>query len=259
MALQGGVFRTSCPPDAEWVASPWDPVGPGEAFAGRRLQSDESEASPCLEPSVLLGQQRSLYKSRAARTGRCLCPQMLTCHYLQQCLDITTTPRSFVDLPMQLSLNPNPAPMGAKAVFSRLCGSCCDTSADPPRGAPTRQHLAACAGTGVGGPSRPWGPFSIPGSTCPGRAGWPGPGGRFPAELLLVSRSRHRQHFGCDRRWLLVAWRGPVCRCSPGPRPVPASHVLRASAATLLPAPGPRAQHPRLSQPGGNTGRQPSL
>lgn len=132
----------------------------------------------------------SLYKSRAARTGGCLCPQMLTCHYVQQCLGITTTPRSFVDLPMRLSLNLNPAPMGAKAVFSRLYGSCCDTSADPPHGAPTGQHLASCAGMGMGGPSRPRGPFSIPGSTCPGQPpAQDAQGGRGPGAVSQQSCS----------------------------------------------------------------------
>jgi hypothetical protein len=132
--------------------------------------------------------------------------------------------------------------MGAKTVFSRLCGSCCDTSADPPHGALTRQHLASCAGTGMGGPSRPRGPFSTPGSTCPGEPpaqdaqGGRGPGAVSQQRWLLVSGSQHRQHFGCDGRWLRVAWHG-LCvdptpasaqaptpcqpRMSSGPRPPP--------------------------------------
>ena len=140
---------------------------------------------------MLLGQHWSLYRSRAARTGRCTCPQILSRHWLQQlCLDVTATPHSFADLPMQVISFLSTRillPWVQRLHIQGFVGLAMAPSADPVHGALTRQHLASCAGSLMGGPCKPRGLFSIPGSTCPGEPlaqdaqGGRGPG-PFPAE-----------------------------------------------------------------------------
>ena len=118
----------------------------------------------------------------------------------------------------------------------------------------------------MGGPSRPRGPFSIPGSTCPGEPpardaqGGRGPGAVSQQRWLLMSRTQHRQHFGCDGRWLLVAWHGPCVGPTPASARAPAPCQPRMSSGPRPPPccqpPRARAEHPWLSQPRGITGMQ---
>ena len=122
-----GMFRTSCPPDAEWVASSWD-LG-WFACKVMSLKLALGRSPPCSWGNSRVCTEAAPLGQADACVPRCR-PVIA---YSNRAWTLPPH-RATADLPMQLSLNPNPAPMGAKAVFSRLCGSCCDASADPPHG-----------------------------------------------------------------------------------------------------------------------------